>query len=81
MVSFPGREKPTVPLPNARQQVQVSQVLGDDHYLRASPHHSRFVGFIVPLEFLIFHSYGDVTITGEGLQILTYARHLTIEQW
>ena len=24
----------------------------------------------------IFHSYGDVTITGEGLQILTYARHL-----
>ena len=23
----------------------------------------------------IFHSYGDVTITGEGLQILTYARH------
>ena len=24
----------------------------------------------------IFHSYGNVTITGEGLQILTYARHL-----
>ena len=23
----------------------------------------------------IFHSYGDVTITGEELQILTYARH------
>ena len=23
----------------------------------------------------IFHSYGDVTITGEGLQIWTYARH------
>ena len=23
----------------------------------------------------IFHSYGDVTIPGEGLQILTYARH------
>ena len=23
-----------------------------------------------------FHSYGDVTITGEGLQILTYTRHL-----
>ena len=23
----------------------------------------------------IFHSYGDVTITGEGLQILTYTRH------
>ena len=22
-----------------------------------------------------FHSYGDVSITGEGLQILTYARH------
>ena len=30
--------------------------------------------FFVPLE-RIFHSYGDVTITGEGLQILTYARH------
>ena len=24
----------------------------------------------------IFHSIGDVTIVGEGLQILTYARHL-----
>ena len=24
---------------------------------------------------LVFHSYGDVNITGEGLQILTYARH------
>ena len=23
----------------------------------------------------IFHSYGDVTIAGEGLQILTYAHH------
>ena len=23
----------------------------------------------------IFHSYGDVTVAGEGLQILTYARH------
>ena len=23
----------------------------------------------------MFHSYGDVTITGEGQQILTYARH------
>ena len=23
----------------------------------------------------IFHSYGDVTITGKGLQILTYIRH------
>ena len=23
----------------------------------------------------IFHSYGDITIDGEGLQILTYARH------
>ena len=24
----------------------------------------------------MFYSYGDVTITGEGLQILTYTRHL-----
>ena len=31
------------------------------------------VGVFVSLE--NFHSYGDVTITGEGLQILTYARH------
>ena len=31
------------------------------------------LGFIVPLE--NFHSYGDVTITCEGLQILTYGRH------
>ena len=23
----------------------------------------------------VFHSYGDVSIAGEGLQILTYARH------
>ena len=23
----------------------------------------------------IFHPYGDITIVGEGLQILTYARH------
>ena len=23
----------------------------------------------------IFHSYGDVTITGEGLQIVTFTRH------
>ena len=30
--------------------------------------------FIVQLE-RIFHSYGDVTITGEGLQHLTYAQH------
>ena len=30
--------------------------------------------FFVPLQ--NFHSYGDVNIAGEGLQILTYARHL-----
>ena len=24
----------------------------------------------------IFHSFGDLTIAGEGLQILTFARHL-----
>ena len=33
--------------------------------------------FFVPLK-KIFHSYGDVTITGEGLQILTYARHFCL---
>ena len=25
---------------------------------------------------MIFHSHGDVTITGEGLQILTYTWHI-----
>ena len=29
-----------------------------------------FALFVIHLE-IIFHSYGDVTITGEGLQILT----------
>ena len=33
-----------------------------------------FCGFSYNLR--IFHSYGDITITGEKLQILTYARHL-----
>ena len=32
------------------------------------------VWYITP-QSRIFHSYGDVTITGEGLQILTYALH------
>ena len=36
--------------------------------------------FFVCLEFLVHskkvHSYGDVTIAGERLQILTYARHV-----
>ena len=35
--------------------------------------------FVCLLSFLshsrIFHSYGDISIAGEGLQILTYARH------
>ena len=31
------------------------------------------LGFIVPLG--NFHSYGNVTITSEGLKIFTYARH------
>ena len=39
----------------------------------------REIFVFVYLEFIahwrIFHSYGDVTIAGEGLQILTYARH------
>ena len=29
-----------------------------------------------PSHLRIFHSYGDITMTGDGLQILTYARHL-----
>ena len=34
-------------------------------FLWSFPTHSR-----------IFHTFGDVTIAGEGLQMLTYARHL-----
>ena len=40
------------------------------------------LGFIVPLE--NFHSFGDVTIAGESVQILTCARHswpLSSEGW
>ena len=33
-----------------------------------------FCLFFIPLE--DFHSFGDVTIAGEGLQILTFARHI-----
>ena len=32
------------------------------------------LGFSVHLR--TFHLFGDVTMTGEGLQILAYARHL-----
>ena len=39
----------------------------------------KYHRFYVCLEFIVplgnFYSYGDVTITDEGLQILTYARH------
>ena len=41
--------------------------------------HTSKTGFFFCFVFLshsrIFHMYGDVTIAGEGLQILTYARH------
>ena len=32
--------------------------------------------FVCSTHSRIFHSFGDATITGEGLQILTHARHL-----
>ena len=35
----------------------------------------HLLGFFVPLE-IFFYSYWDFTITGEGPQMLTYARHL-----
>ena len=38
--------------------------IGQGQFVCNFPSHSR-----------IFHSYGDVTITGEGLPILTYGRH------
>ena len=31
--------------------------------------------WVFPSHSRMFHSYGDVTITGKGLQILTFARH------
>ena len=33
------------------------------------------LGFYVPFENFSLNIYGDITIAGEGLQILTYARH------
>ena len=44
------------------------KTLGDDHY---------FVLFVWVFSSHpgIFHYFGDVTIAGEGLQILNYARH------
>ena len=73
----------TPSLLNARQQVWILRVLGgDDHPKRKD----RVTVCLFELDFSsqsrIFHSYGDVTITGEGLQNLTYARHSwTNEQW
>ena len=32
-------------------------------------------GFYGPMHSRIVHSYGNATIAGEGLQMLTYARH------
>ena len=48
-----------------------------DTYLLAMFLYEAKVLFCLGLSFPsgIFHSYEDVTITGEGLQILTYARH------
>ena len=37
--------------------------------------HMFYVCLVFSSHSRIFHLYGDVTITGEGLQILTYARH------
>ena len=33
------------------------------------------IGFWFEDLFVVFHSYGDVTITGEGLQMFTYTRY------
>ena len=48
---------------NLKWKIRVSYV-NFDLFVRGFTSHSR-----------IFHSHGDVTITSEGLQILTYARH------
>ena len=58
--------------------------LGDNKYMYCtSTPQNRFVCLFVCLfvwslssHSRIFHSYGDVTIAGEGLQILIYARNL-----
>ena len=34
------------------------------------------IAWIFPSHWRIFHSYVDITIKGDGLKILTYARHL-----
>ena len=33
------------------------------------------IGVFFACLFVVFHSYGDVTITGEGFQIFTYTQH------
>ena len=49
--------------------------------LRSWPHYNHgnrrnfFCVFVVYCLLENFHSYGDVTIAGEGLQIFTFARH------
>ena len=40
------------------------------------PENIFFFVWILSSHSRIFHSFGDVTITGEGQQILTYVRHL-----
>ena len=68
-------------LVNIRSLVAIVQLLGD--------HLFCFVFVIVFFggggggglsQSKIFHSYGDVTMTGEGLQILTYLGTMAIDQ-
>ena len=52
----------------------------DENVKTEVPCHVECLRFFVPLK--NFHLCGDITITGEGLQILTYTWHSwPIEQW
>ena len=55
-----------------KKQGQITKKTG----LRSFIPNFHDIGFICLSHSRIFHSYGDVTIAGEMLQILTYARHL-----
>lgn len=83
--SNPGREKPkaltmveTVSLPSAQQSVRIKRICKDEIGVNLAWHppppiKNVCLVFNVLLE--NFLSYGEVIITGEGLQILTYNRH------
>ena len=83
----PRKRKRLLPLPSRKKvdliefHININEVLYSKRFAGFKRLHVSlvcllfFFRFIVPLE-NIFHSYGDVSITSEGLQILTFARHV-----